>query len=58
VVRGDGLRASAGVQHQPWKPFAVQDGPAIISEYDSTTVVLPGQQWHMDEFGSIVIEEK
>jgi N-methylhydantoinase A len=45
-------------QRQPWKPFAAQDGPAIISEYDSTTVVLPGQQWHMDEFGSIVIEEK
>lgn len=44
-------------RRQPWRTDAVQTGPAIITEYDSTTVVLPGQEWHMDEFGSIVIEE-
>jgi N-methylhydantoinase A len=45
-------------QRQPWQAHVITDGPAIITEYDSTTVVLPGQQWHADEFGSIVIEEK
>jgi N-methylhydantoinase A/oxoprolinase/acetone carboxylase beta subunit len=42
---------------QPWRPDEILEGPAIIQEYDSTTVVLPGQTWHVDEFGSIVIEE-
>jgi len=42
---------------KPWLPEAVQFGPAIVQEYDSTTVVLPGQKWYADEFGSIVIEE-
>lgn len=44
-------------ERQPWKVDVVQQGPAIIAEYDSTTVVLPGQQWHVDNRGSIVIEE-
>lgn len=44
-------------RRQPWLPHQVIAGPAIIQEYDSTTVVLPGQQWQMDEFGSIIIEE-
>ncbi|HVW43937.1 MAG TPA: hydantoinase/oxoprolinase family protein [Amycolatopsis sp.] len=42
----------------PWRPHAVQAGPAIIQEYDSTIIVLPGQSWHIDEFGSIIIEER
>ncbi len=42
---------------QPWRPAEVLEGPAIIQEYDSTTVVLPGQTWQVDEFGSIIIEE-
>jgi N-methylhydantoinase A len=45
-------------ERKPWQAHVISDGPAIIAEYDSTTVVLPGQQWHTDEFGSIVIEEK
>jgi N-methylhydantoinase A len=44
-------------QRQPWLPRVRVEGPSIITEYDSTTVVLPGQQWHADEFGSLVIEE-
>lgn len=44
-------------RRQPWRAHFLQEGPAIVQEYDSTTVVLPGQQWHVDEFGSIVIEE-
>jgi N-methylhydantoinase A len=44
-------------QRQPWRADVVNVGPAILQEYDSTTVVLPGQTWHMDELGSIVIEE-
>jgi N-methylhydantoinase A len=42
----------------PWRPDEPQAGPAIIQEYDSTIVVLPGQTWHIDEFGSIIIEER
>lgn len=42
---------------QPWLPHVVLEGPAIVQEYDSTTVVLPGQTWEVDEFGSIIIEE-
>jgi N-methylhydantoinase A len=40
-----------------WRTDVKIDGPAIIQEYDSTTVVLPGQRWHQDEWASIVIEE-
>jgi len=42
---------------QPWQPGVVSAGPAIINEYDSTTVVLPGQRWSTDGSGSLVIEE-
>ena len=41
----------------PWRADRANPGPAIIQEYDSTTVVLPGQSWHVDAAGSIVIEE-
>jgi N-methylhydantoinase A len=44
-------------RRRPWRPGAGARGPAVIQEYDSTTVVLPGQHWHVDELGSIVIEE-
>ena len=44
-------------RRQPWRAGARAEGPAIIQEYDSTTVVLPRQGWHADELGSIVIEE-
>jgi N-methylhydantoinase A len=44
-------------RRQAWRPHVVQHGPAIVQEYDSTTVILPGQTWFVDEFGSIVIEE-
>jgi len=32
------------------------DGPALIEEHASTTVVLPGDRLHVDEFGNLVIE--
>jgi N-methylhydantoinase A len=41
----------------PWQPGIPMPGPAVIDEYDSTTVVLPGQIWSTDQTGSIVIEE-
>jgi N-methylhydantoinase A/oxoprolinase/acetone carboxylase beta subunit len=31
-------------------------GPAIVNQYDSTTVVPPGIEAHVDRFGNIVIE--
>jgi N-methylhydantoinase A len=41
-----------------WPAGEVQAGPAIIQEYDSTTLVLPGQTWHNDKLGSLIIEER
>ncbi len=31
-------------------------GPAIVNQYDSTTVIPPGVEAHVDRFGNIVIE--
>ena len=31
-------------------------GPAIVNQYDSTTVIPPGIDAHVDRFGNIVIE--
>ena len=31
------------------------DGPAIVNQYDSTTVIPPGLTAHVDRFGNIVI---
>ena len=31
-------------------------GPAIVNQYDSTTVIPPGLEAHVDRFGNIVIE--
>jgi N-methylhydantoinase A len=42
---------------QPWAPGTPLVGPAIIDEYDSTTIVLPGQRWSTDETGALIIEE-
>jgi N-methylhydantoinase A len=44
-------------ERAPWTAGVALDGPAIVLEYDSTTVVLPGQRWHADELGSLIIEE-
>jgi N-methylhydantoinase A len=32
------------------------DGPALVEEHASTTVVLPGDRLHVDAFGNLVIE--
>jgi N-methylhydantoinase A/oxoprolinase/acetone carboxylase beta subunit len=32
------------------------DGPAIVNQYDSTTVIPPGVAAHVDRFGNIVVE--
>lgn len=32
------------------------DGPAIVNQYDTTTVIPPGVAAHVDRFGNIVIE--
>lgn len=42
----------------PWDPEVSRKGPAIIREYDSTTIVLPGQTWHVDRLDSLVIVEE
>ena len=31
-------------------------GPAIVNQYDSTTVVPPGVDAHVDRYGNIIIE--
>ena len=32
------------------------EGPAIVEQYDSTTVIPPGLAAHVDRFGNIVIQ--
>jgi N-methylhydantoinase A len=39
------------------RPRNVVDGPAIIEEMDSTTLVLPGQRARVDRFGNLWLEE-
>ncbi len=34
------------------------DGPAIVTQLDATTLILPGQVAEVDKFGSIVVREK
>ncbi len=46
VVRGDRLRRDPGLPRaRPGDPASQVSGPAVIDEYDSTTIVLPGQRW-------------
>jgi N-methylhydantoinase A len=54
---GDGVVDTPLYIRAPWRPNEPVAGPAIIQEYDSTTVVLPGQTWRTDDLGSIIIEE-
>ena len=35
---------------------AIIDGPAIIEQLDSTTVILPGQKAEIERYGNIIIE--
>lgn len=32
------------------------DGPAVIEQMDSTTILLPGDRAHVDEFGNMVVD--
>jgi N-methylhydantoinase A len=54
---GTGMVDTPVYLRQPWQPAVLHEGPAIILEYDSTTMVLPGQTWELDSAGSIVIKE-
>ena len=38
------------------KAGAVIQGPAIIEQLDSTTVILPGMTAHVEKFGNIIID--
>jgi N-methylhydantoinase A len=52
----DGQRVSARVyRRSSLVPGFAGDGPAIIEEASSTTLVLPGQRFRADEFGNLVI---
>ena len=41
-----------------WAPATASSGPAIVEQYDSTTVVLAGQTLTVDEVGNLLIAEK
>jgi N-methylhydantoinase A len=32
------------------------EGPALVDQYDATTVVAPGQVVTVDEFGNLIVE--
>jgi N-methylhydantoinase A len=37
---------------------SVVNGPAIVEQLDSTTVLLPGQRGRVDRFGNLVIRAR
>lgn len=41
---------------QSLKPAKVHSGPAIVTEYSATTVVPPGQKFHIDKVGNLIID--
>jgi N-methylhydantoinase A len=52
----DGKKVSATVyQRSKLAAGNILNGPAIVIEMDSTTVVLPGHQGLVDDFGNILI---
>jgi N-methylhydantoinase A len=34
------------------------EGPAIVTQYDTTTVILPGQRVSVDAYGNLVVETR
>lgn len=55
-VHMDGKDLTAGVyERAQLQAGNVIAGPAIVMEMDSTTVILPGHQGHVDGFGNILI---
>jgi N-methylhydantoinase A len=55
---GTGFVETPVYRREDWAPGTRLSGPAVIDEYDSTTVVLPGQMWWTDATGSLLIEEE
>jgi N-methylhydantoinase A len=52
----DGQRVATKVyDRSQLQPGATLEGPAIVTEFDSTTVVLPGYRANVDESFNILI---
>jgi N-methylhydantoinase A len=49
---------TAVYQRQTLLPADILEGPAIVEEMDSTTVIYPGQEGEMDPYGNIIIRER
>lgn len=58
VFFGDTIRETAIFDRAALLPGAQIDGPAIVEEFGSTSVVFPGQTLQVDGFGIMVIREK
>ncbi len=52
---GEGWMRTAIHKRERLRPGAVVDGPAVVEEYDSTTLVPPGHVLRVDEFGNLRI---
>ncbi len=52
----DGWHDTPVYEREKLRPGNRLCGPAIIEQMDSTTVVHPGQEAHIDRFGNIIIE--
>ena len=44
-------------QRDAFGPGRAVDGPALIEDDWSTTIVYPGQRCHGDRFGDLILEE-
>ena len=50
-----GWQATPVYRREALPEGAAFDGPAIVAQFDSTTVVEPGQSARLDDFGNLVI---
>jgi len=55
VYMRDGFVKTAVYDRSDFKSGAIIEGPAIVEQLDSTTVIFPGQRAEVDDFGNIII---
>jgi N-methylhydantoinase A len=45
-------------ERQQLRPNRIYRGPAVVTEYSATTVVLPGMKYRLDRAGNLLIETR
>ncbi len=58
VYFDDAMRETEIFDRATLPPGAQIEGPAVVEEFGSTSVVFPGQVLHVDDHGIMVIRQK